>query len=772
MTTELWLGNLAAYGLQVAILVLAGGVLMRLFRIRSPLAVLAFWQTLLAACLLLPALEPWRPPLSAGPGTSTAAFAETGSGTITPAAGPAAPPVTIAAAPSAARMSKSRLALMILAAGVALRLLWLALGMMRLRRYRDRSRRPAALPEVIRDLQRRIGAAPETFFSHEVDTPVAFGWRRPAVIFPSAFLAMGENLQRPIACHELVHVRRRDWLAMALEEVLRALLWFHPAIWWLLGRIRLSREQVVDREVLRITGERETYLECLLQIAALRGRPAAFPAPLFLNERHLLQRVALILKESAMTRSRLITSLAVISLALLWTGVQAAAWLPLTAPPGLQNRAPQPERVSQVPQARQLEPITVDGRLMESKLVTRVEPVYPETARRARLEGTVALEVLIDEQGVVERVRIIRGGYPPLQPAARDAVLQWRYAPTFLDGRAVKVLTTVNVTFRLPPGSAIAVAPSVAPVAPPRPRQPLRAGGVVQDSKLIHRVEPVYPELARRTRAEAVIVMEVQIDEQGDVTDVSIARGHPLFDQAAIDAVKQWRYSPTLLNGEPVPVVTTVTIPFRIQDTVFETRILIGDDGSLKELGGNPVTSAMLQRGPVALQVSSGSKVPFAAVERALAFLRDEGVRDIRLLSTTYLLAAGRLFYTTPPLAGTHFVRPIEIPTSIGARGIPVSPPGGPDPTVRAPVLDLNLDSLASLAKASGRLAQQPAGSRVALGYTVFVTELGEIVAVEGSMRGLTEVETALRQARVLSPGQRNSQPVPTAVPVPIMVIW
>ena len=111
---------------------------------------------------------------------------------------------------------------------------------------------------------------------------------------------------------------------------------------------------------------------------------------------------------------------------------------------------------------------------------------------------------------------------------------------------------------------------SVAPVAPPPPpkpvkREPIRVGGNVQESKLIRRVDPVYPELAKRARVEGRVILIVTVDEEGRVADIKLSQGHPLLNEAAISAVKQWRYSPTLLNGEPVPVTATVTVFFNLK---------------------------------------------------------------------------------------------------------------------------------------------------------------------------------------------------------------
>ena len=82
---------------------------------------------------------------------------------------------------------------------------------------------------------------------------------------------------------------------------------------------------------------------------------------------------------------------------------------------------------------------------------------------------------------------------------------------------------------------------------------------------LTHRVEPVYPELAKRARIQGVVILEVHIDEQGSVTDIELIRGHPLLNQAAIDAVRQWKYVPTLLGDELVSVIKPVTINFLLR---------------------------------------------------------------------------------------------------------------------------------------------------------------------------------------------------------------
>lgn len=93
----------------------------------------------------------------------------------------------------------------------------------------------------------------------------------------------------------------------------------------------------------------------------------------------------------------------------------------------------------------------------------------------------------------------------------------------------------------------------------------MRIGGNIKESLLIRKVMPLYPELAKRARVQDTVILVVVVDEEGNVTDIKVQKGHPLLNQAAIDAVKQWKYTPTVLNGEPVPITGTVNVVFKFK---------------------------------------------------------------------------------------------------------------------------------------------------------------------------------------------------------------
>jgi protein TonB len=114
------------------------------------------------------------------------------------------------------------------------------------------------------------------------------------------------------------------------------------------------------------------------------------------------------------------------------------------------------------------------------------------------------------------------------------------------------------------PGGVVGGVVGGLPAAPPPPVQAVRVGGQIKEPKKINNVNPVYPDIAKQARVQGIVILECTISPQGRVTDVKVLRGIPLLDQAAIDAVKQWTYTPTLLNGVPVPVIMTVTVNFKL----------------------------------------------------------------------------------------------------------------------------------------------------------------------------------------------------------------
>jgi protein TonB len=110
-------------------------------------------------------------------------------------------------------------------------------------------------------------------------------------------------------------------------------------------------------------------------------------------------------------------------------------------------------------------------------------------------------------------------------------------------------------------GSVMSDLPTSAPAPAPRI---VRIGGSIAAPRLVRRVDPAYPALALAARLSAAVQLEAEVDARGEVARVRVERGHPLFDEAAVAAVRQWRYQPLLLNGAPTAFVLSVTVSFNL----------------------------------------------------------------------------------------------------------------------------------------------------------------------------------------------------------------
>jgi beta-lactamase regulating signal transducer with metallopeptidase domain len=336
MNTPLWFSNLLFWSAQIILLVLMAGFLPRLFQIRQPRVLLLYWRTLLAISLLLPFVQPRH---QAKPISLIAASTDFD---IVPPPSASNPALAHWHLPSLELIAQI-LGVVILA-GVAARFVMFALGLLKLRQFRQASSPIPSSAEsmaVLEEMRVRASASAEFRLSADVDSPVTFGFLAPVILLPERFPSLDARFQSAIACHELLHVRRRDWAHHLSEEIVRAVFWFHPAIAWLIARVRLAREQVVDLEVVRLTNARKPYLEALLAFTNARASISAVPAPPFLAERQLAERVALMLKEVRMSRTRLVVSLTSIVCFLALT-VMLAVWaFPLKAVSRNAQNAPQ-----------------------------------------------------------------------------------------------------------------------------------------------------------------------------------------------------------------------------------------------------------------------------------------------------------------------------------------------------------------------------------------------------------------------------------------------
>lgn len=201
------------------------------------------------------------------------------------------------------------------------------------------------------------------------------------------------------------------------------------------------------------------------------------------------------------------------------------------------------------------------GEIKPPRLIKKVDPVYPEAARQARVEGNVILGTRIDTEGRVSRAMVYNAKEFSLGQAARDAVKQWVYEPLIIDGKPREAVFTTTVNFKLKPEkteTAEVVGGIVGGV--------LRLGDSVERPKIVKKVDPIYPDEAKKAFVQGVVILEVTTDEEGNVAEVKVIKSDSsLLNQASIDAVKQWKYEPMMSKGKPARLSFKVTLTFRLR---------------------------------------------------------------------------------------------------------------------------------------------------------------------------------------------------------------
>lgn len=192
---------------------------------------------------------------------------------------------------------------------------------------------------------------------------------------------------------------------------------------------------------------------------------------------------------------------------------------------------------------------------MRRLLIHRVKPIPPGNLRIGT-ENVVMLKATIDKSGNVEKLQML-SGYPMLVPTALEAVKQWKYRPYEVNGIPRVVETTIRVEF-----SKASEGGTGTPA--PQAEAPVLVTAEDMRDRLVYKVAPVYPPLARQARIQGTVILSIIINKLGEVRDTQLVNGHPMLVPAAVEAVKKWRYIPYESDGETVEVQTDVQVIFRL----------------------------------------------------------------------------------------------------------------------------------------------------------------------------------------------------------------
>lgn len=367
--------------------------------------------------------------------------------------------------------------------------------------------------------------------SPQASLPITWGFFQPRVLIPSDADGWSESRRFSVLAHELAHIRRRDWLFQILAEVACALYWFHPLFWVARNRLHLESERACDDAVLRLGIESQDYARELLDIARTLKRRRPVWSLAMAGRLHLEARLVAIL--SPATDRRAATTAAVL-----------ATLFPLLI-------LVIPVAAMRVPEGTADDRQVVGGAEALPRVVRyTMPPLYSDAARSRGVEGVVSIDVRVDSRGRPRDLHIVRGLGFGLDENALVAVRSWQFAPgTQSDGVA-----RVDVEFNLETAELNELIAN---------DMVTRVGPDVIPPRIVRRVEARYPAVAADAAPSGTVLLDAVIEDDGVPKILRVVRSLSWeFDEAAIAALEQWRFSPAEKDGQPVKVRMDVEMKF------------------------------------------------------------------------------------------------------------------------------------------------------------------------------------------------------------------
>jgi TonB family protein len=431
--------------------------------------------------------------------------------------------------------------------------------------------------------------------SDAVATAMTLGVFHPWILLPREHRLWEPELLRAVLLHELAHVRRRDCLIQWLPNIVCAVHWFNPLVWLARSEMLCESERACDDAVIRSGVGGSAFARDLIGIAQSiysKGDSLMSTALTTKLERRIARLVDPAANRVPLTAAR----------AILAAAVAAALLAPIA---GLRA-----DQVAKASPAISLPQVTIEPSSMPTfadaapktviknapRLVAQVAQVA-QSAPPAQSSGTGSLSgIVTDPSGAVVAganvlISFVSGPPGGLSTAATDPTGRWSFpslsAGTYTVQIQVPGFRTFNKTVTVSQGvdnqvnanlqigrssetvTVTAERPNAS--APPPSVQtsskPIRVSAGVEPAKLIRHSTPVYPPSARNQAIQGSVTFEAIINKAGFIDNAQLATTYasPDLVEAARNAIMQWQYTPARLNGEPVDVLTEITVNFTLQ---------------------------------------------------------------------------------------------------------------------------------------------------------------------------------------------------------------
>ncbi len=368
-----------------------------------------------------------------------------------------------------------------------------------------------------------------------------WGWRRPCVLLPDRCESWSDARIRIVLGHELAHIRRADWSIQVAAEMIRAAFWYSPFFWIACARLRRDSEQACDDAVLEAGVPAAEYASHLLEIARTCRPSASYAAVVPIARPSTLEWRITAMLNTTLARRRPSRRAMSLAFAVIVGVTLSTATFRATA---------------------QSEPLPLTGAIYDM-----TGAVLPEVTLTLEDANGGKRSVTTDSSGrydfgVIDPGRyVLTSSLAGFLSIAQEMNLSnprnWERAITLQVGTPRE---TITIREARPSGGA--ASPAAAPAGP------VRIGGNIRPPRKLEDVRPDYPQAMRDAGFEGVVPMEARIGVDGQVTTVHAmsAHAHPELVKAALEAVRLWRFSPTLLNGAAVEVLMTVTVHFKLPE--------------------------------------------------------------------------------------------------------------------------------------------------------------------------------------------------------------
>jgi len=421
----------------------------------------------------------------------------------------------------------------------------------------------AGKTDLLHELCGRLGVSkpPALLIHPEPVMPMATGILRPSIVLPGDCQTWTQARWRIVLLHELAHITRRDLLSQCCARVVAALWWFQPLSWGVLGLLRREGERACDELVIASGVRPSDYATELLAIAQTFGaRRTVWPTGIAMAREHGLQdRLNAILRPASHKSPQPVPLLiSFFSLAAV-TFLASAVTPSIESQPLLQRGDPMKRTLfASLLASAGLSAATIGGSLYDPSgaAVPNAKALLYDPDTNTKFETSTSADGKFTFEALPAGQYILRVQSPGFATLFREFNVK-------TDSKVYRGLTlalgkvqeTVNVAAEGVPNVTLAA----------HEPKPIRVGGSVAQSNLTTKVQPVYPKAAKTAGVQGTVSLEMVISKEGEPLDLRVLDS-PSDDltQSALEAVRQWRYKPTLLNGNPVEIVTDVIVNYTL----------------------------------------------------------------------------------------------------------------------------------------------------------------------------------------------------------------